>query len=254
MTKLLAGTAAAAIALALSPATAQPAPPTPPGVAQGTAPAPFASPHVPPVIRSPVQVRAVTLQHEMTRDQVVQHVRSLFTHLDSNRDGFITRDEVAALHVRMMGMHNAMARGMAGVRTAMDHSRMRMDPGAMFDRLDTNHDGTITRQEFMAGHKRMEEHRVMIMRGGDGGHAMAGMDGMRMPMPGMGPMGPNGRGEGMANRLFGMADANRDGRVSLQEAETAALAHFDRIDRNRDGRVTPDERRQSHPMRDRRPG
>ena len=80
---------------------------------------------------------------------------------------------------------------------------------------------------------------------------MPGMEGMGMRMH---DMGSNGRGEGMANRLFGMADANRDGRVSLQEAEAAALAHFDRVDRNRDGRVSPDERRQSHPMRERRRG
>lgn len=237
MTKLLAGTAAAAIALALSPATAQPAPPTPPGVAQGTAPAPFASPHVPPVIRSPVQVRAVTLQHEMTRDQVVQHVRSLFTHLDSNRDGFITKDEVAALHVRMMGMHNAMARGMAGVRTAMDHSRMRMDPGAMFDRLDTNHDGMISRQEYLAGKPEIREHRVMVMRNSDGPMPMGpgsvhGMHGMRMGM--------------MGGRLFDLADANHDGRVTLQEMTAAALQHFDMADANHDGTITPEERMQMH--------
>ena len=251
MNKLIAGTAAAAMALALSPAGAQPAPPTPPGVAQGTSPVPVATPHAPPVIRSPVQVRTMRMQHPMTRDEVVQHVRSMFTHLDSNHDGYITQDEVAALHVRMMGMHDAMARGIGPGRKAMDHQATRMDPGAMFDRLDSNHDGTISRQEFTAGHKRMEQRRVVIMRGGNDAHPMPGMEGMGMRMH---DMGSNGRGEGMANRLFGMADANRDGRVSLQEAEAAVLAHFDRVDRNRDGRVSPDERRQSHPMRERRRG
>jgi hypothetical protein len=41
-----------------------------------------------------------------------------------------------------------------------------------------------------------------------------------------------------------MADLNRDNRVSLQEATTAALQHFDRADLNRDGQVTPQERQQ----------
>jgi len=56
--------------------------------------------------------------------------------------------------------------------------------------------------------------------------------------------------------LFEMADSNHDGRVSLQEAEAAALAHFDRADANHDGKITPDEREQAHKMMllERRPG
>src|SRR5438309_664184 len=74
------------------------------------------------------------------------------------------------------------------------------------------------------------------------------MPGMKMHMHGMG-MG------GFGARLFGMADANHDGRVSLQEAETAALAHFDRADLNHDGKLTPDERGRAHTfILQRRPG
>jgi len=43
-----------------------------------------------------------------------------------------------------------------------------------------------------------------------------------------------------------MADLNKDGRVSLQEATTAALQHFDQADANRDGQITPEERRAMH--------
>jgi len=46
--------------------------------------------------------------------------------------------------------------------------------------------------------------------------------------------------------LFEMADANRDGRVSLAEATDAAARHFDQADLNHDGKLTPDERRQAH--------
>src|SRR5690349_24765266 len=49
---------------------------------------------------------------------------------------------------------------------------------------------------------------------------------------------------GFGGRMFEMADANRDGRVSLQEAQSAALQHFDMVDANRDGQVTPEERGQ----------
>jgi Ca2+-binding EF-hand superfamily protein len=250
MNKLLIGAAAAAFAM--SPASAQPAPPPPPGVAQGTTPLQVPMQHVPPIIRSPVQVRAARIERIMTRDQVVQHVQAMFSHLDSNHDGFITKNEIAALHVRMMGMHEAMSHQMSGPAMEMDHGPMRMDPGAMFDRLDTNHDGVISRQEFAAAHTRMEERRVVVMHGVDGKQAMNGMGGMGMRMHSMGADGPGGN---MAGRLFSMADANHDGRVSLQEAEAAALAHFDRIDLNHDGRITPDERRQAHGMTpQRRPG
>jgi hypothetical protein len=50
---------------------------------------------------------------------------------------------------------------------------------------------------------------------------------------------------GFGGHMFEMADANKDGRVTLQEAQAAALRHFDMADANRDGQVTPDERRQA---------
>jgi len=46
-----------------------------------------------------------------------------------------------------------------------------------------------------------------------------------------------------------MADTNHDGRVSLAEAEAAALAHFDKADLNHDGKITPEERQQAHALR-----
>jgi len=51
------------------------------------------------------------------------------------------------------------------------------------------------------------------------------------------------RGGGMmGGAMLKMADANRDGRVSLAEATAGALRHFDMMDSNRDGRITPEER------------
>ena len=46
----------------------------------------------------------------------------------------------------------------------------------------------------------------------------------------------------MGAAMLKMADANRDGRVSLAEATAGALRHFDMMDGNRDGRLTPEER------------
>jgi hypothetical protein len=46
-------------------------------------------------------------------------------------------------------------------------------------------------------------------------------------------------------RLFDIADSDKDGRVSLAEAQQAALQQFDAADLNHDGVLTPDERRQA---------
>lgn len=267
MNKLLASAAAAAIALGTSPAMAQQAPPPPPGVAQGTSPMPM--PHSPPVIYSPVQVHAAAIEHVMTREEMLQHVRTMFARLDTNHDGFLTKAELAAVHGRMMGMHEAMPHEMAGRPMRMGEDAMRngeeamhvgedamhmgegamgMDPGAMFDKLDTNHDGVISRQEFMAGHAQMRERHVIIMRQERMSNGKPGAEHMKMHMRGMG-------GDGFVDHLFAMADTNHDGRISLKEAETAMLAHFDRMDANHDGRITPDEHKNVRIiMRQRQPG
>jgi Ca2+-binding EF-hand superfamily protein len=232
----LVGGAIAALAIATVAAAAQPAPP--PGVAQGTAAAPMA-PMPPP--GAPHIRMMFGDDHVMTRDEVSKHVGKLFARLDTNHDGYITRDEVEAVHQKMEA---AMAK-VGDVEQRLARRGVFIgDRGAMFDRLDTNHDGNISRQEFMASQPVREE-RVMIMRpdsAGAPGAPLRPMDGhpgmMRMHhLGGMG-MGMSGLG----GHLFEMADANHDGRVSLAEAQAAALAHFDKADRNHDGRITPDER------------
>lgn len=229
MNRLLIGGAAASLILAFAPAGAQPAPP-PPGVAQGTAPA-MAAPQLLP--RHEVRVRIMS-DKVMTRAEVGEHVRKLFARFDSNHDGFITREEIASAGQDMMAMHRDME------RRVPEHAMMVGDRSALFDRLDTNHDGSISRQEFMASQPQVREQRVIIMHP-DG--AAAG----QTPMTGMHEMRMHSMG-GFGGHLFEMADANHDGRVSLQEAQAAALAHFDRADLNHDGKLTPEERQQAHQL------
>ena len=74
----------------------------------------------------------------------------------------------------------------------------------IFQRLDANHDGVVTRQE-------AEQAAAQF----------------------------GGRGERMIDRMFGDAQS-----LSLQQAEAQALARFDRDDLNHDGVVTSAERQQ----------
>ena len=144
-----------------------------------------------------------------TRDAVVAMVRDRFARADSNRDGFIAREEMQALRTQGKAQRMAM-RGGAGQRS---------NPAAMFDRLDSNRDNMLSREEFERGRAMRAERR-----------------GQKMAIRGAG---------GMLRR----ADADNDGRVSLAEAQAAALRRFDMVDSNRDGRVSPEERQQMRQQR-----
>lgn len=49
------------------------------------------------------------------------------------------------------------------------------------------------------------------------------------------------KGGGMM--AFHLVDADKDGKVTLAEATSGALARFDRMDANKDGKITAQERR-----------
>lgn len=152
-----------------------------------------------------------------TRADVQAKVAEHFTRLDSNRDGFVTQAEAQAAREQF----KAHFRERAGERREV-----------AFDKLDSNKDGAISKSEWDAKTAQREQRIAARDKDGDGKRDHRGM-GMR----GMG---------GFGGHMFEMADADRDGRVSLQEAQTAALKHFDMVDANRDGQITPDERRQMH--------
>lgn len=158
-----------------------------------------------------------------TRAEVQAKVAEHFAKLDADRDGFVTRSEADSARGKMRAAR-AERRG--------DRLERR------FERMDSNNDGSISRSEFdsahaqrlarrgEAGERRMHRVARRVMRGHFGG------------------------------RMFAMADANGDQRVSLAEATAAALRHFDMADTNRDGRITSEERRQIHQrmISERRPG
>lgn len=198
------------------------------GAALAQAPvAPPAPPAVPQLAPMPDRVQ--------TRDQVVAKVAKHFAQLDANKDGFLTKEEAEAGRM-VMKEH---MRHKLGERRA--HRMERGDPAAAFDRLDANKDGAISRDEFAKAHEQRIERRIVLK---DGQPAPEGAA-PAAPVPPMHHKGKHRFGM-MGGHMFTMADANKDGRVSLQEATDAAVRHFDMADANRDGRITPDERRQMH--------
>ena len=96
------------------------------------------------------------------------------------------------------------ARGWAQRDMTRDQAKQMADQ--MFQRFDLNHDGTVTRQEVQQA---------------------------------LSQFGTGNRAERMIDRMFGDAQS-----ITLQQAETQALARFDRDDFNHDGIVTAAERQQ----------
>ena len=209
MKEFLLGAAAIVIAGAAF-AQAQPAPtPQPTTIAPG---------HVAP--GTPLAERV------HTRDEMVAKVREHFAQLDANKDGVLTKEEAEA------GRKVLKERVRTKMTERREHRMESRDPNAAFDRLDANKDGAITRDEF-ARHREQRIERRTERRENAAPDAHRGMRMHRF-------------GGMMGGRMFDMADGNKDGRVTLQEATAAAVRHFDMADANRDGRITPDERRQMH--------
>jgi Ca2+-binding EF-hand superfamily protein len=130
-----------------------------------------------------------------------------FEALDANKDGVITKAEAAPVFAKIAAAHSN--------RPAPSWDKLAA-------RLDSNKDGKITRAEFDAAQEKRDEH--MAERNAKGGMHTAGF-----------------------GRMFGMADLNKDGRVTLKEATQVALQHFDAADANHDGTLTPEERHAAHP-------
>ena len=160
----------------------------------------------------------------LTRAEAEAHAKAMFVKLDVNKDGKLDQADRAARHAEKRGR--------------------------MFDRLDANKDGSISKAEWDQADAAREAKRAewKAKRGeragapGNGAerHAMRGHHGGKRGGHG----GPGG---------WMKADANGDKAISQAEFVAGALARFDRMDANKDGKVTVEERQaMRQAMRDKR--
>ena len=147
--------------------------------------------------------------------------KATFKRMDADHDGKLTAQEMASVH-----------KAMAQVEIAAENTELPIAPArnarpgnktpkakataedaavaqALFDRLDANHDGTVSTAEMQAAHSR--------------------------PPPAQ--TRPVATGLGMAAVL----DVNHDGLVSATEHAAIARARFARMDTNGDGFVSSQE-------------
>ena len=155
------------------------------------------------------------------------HAKEMFDKVDINHDGFVSQAEFnAAPRPRMMGnpmmglppmmrmmhrvheMHDpgsaasSEAEGPAGATPGMHHPDPKVELPALFKRLDTNHDGNLTNDEFA---QLPEAHQAQ-----------------------------------MRDHVFAMLDKDGDGKLSRDEFPPF-VAHLKTLDKNGDGIVTNDE-------------
>ena len=231
MKRLLLGGAAATAVLGIAPALAQTAAQPSPGAVAPAHPdrANWAKPH--------------------TRAEVQTRVQGRFARLDANHDGFVTQAEADAAKSQRTDKRKERA----------DKRAERWDPSKIFDRLDANKDGRVTQAEAEAaksawaarrGGQPAEAHATA--KGNLFANADTNRDGVitrdefqAAPHRAGDRGGRPDRRAGFARGLFAFSDANKDGKVSLVEAQQAALQKFDQTDLNHDGTITPEERRQA---------
>jgi len=180
-----------------------------------------------------------------TRADLQASIGKMFARMDTNHDGFISKDEVDALQAKR--------------QQRMEARAQRFDPSKIFARLDLNHDGKITVAEAEAARNQ----RIQAKGGQPAQAHAAGFTGLfaradtdkdgvitQAEFDAMGQqihtrMEKAALTRGPAGHMLDTADTNKDGKVSLAEAQQLALSHFDQMDLNHDGTITPQERQQA---------
>jgi Ca2+-binding EF-hand superfamily protein len=132
---------------------------------------------------------AQTAPKPIPRGDYLKAVDGHFNGADANHDGFISKAELTAQQQR----------DLEAAKT-----RINQQLQASFNRLDTNRDGKLSPQEFMAA-------------------------------------APPLKVSENVDQTIARLDTNHDGKISADEFRNPELAKFNKVDANHDGIVTPQE-------------
>ena len=172
----------------------------------------------------------------LTKDEFDARSRERFARLDRNADGVVDAAEIEASVTERTSAWGKM-RGRVADRGSKLGERM-------LHMYDTNKDGKVTRDEYLAGIRKQfaemdlnndgritDDDLPPIMRGRN---VLAGGD-----VAGGGAMRRGGRGNDAFPllQLLRGADANKDGVITLDEVLAAADKRFQLLDRNKDGAI-----------------
>ena len=169
-----------------------------------------------------------------------------FDALDKNKDGKLTADERPQRGGKHGGRHGAAGGGFARLDSNHDGKLSRAEAAAdpkfaeRFDKIDVNKDGVIDRTDHEARAKQRREERFSAADADkDGKLSRAEFEAADSKRREQG----HERFHAHAAERFAAADANKDGKLSRDEvkANPRMAEHFDRLDANRDGFLGKDE-------------
>jgi Ca2+-binding EF-hand superfamily protein len=104
----------------------------------------------------------------ITAQEHAAAARAMFVTMDADKDGKVTAEEMTAAQPKVTGRKagagdmdsadkiKAIDADGDGVLTAKEHAG---GSRAMFEKMDRNHDGKLTRGEFNAGHAKLMAHK-----------------------------------------------------------------------------------------------
>ena len=192
---------------------------------------------------APQGARTAAMNKTELRAEVPGQVQRMFGRLDSNKDGFVTKAEADA------------AAGQVQAKAAK--AAERFDSGKIFTRLDANKDGNVTQAEADTAYAALAAKRGkpanpkahgfsgLFKRGDANKDGVISRNEFDLATTKIKARMENaGIGKNFGERLFATEDLNKDGKVSVAEAQQVALQRFDSADLNHDGKLTPQERQQ----------
>lgn len=175
---------------------------------------------------------------KVSLDEFKTNVSATFKTFDADGNGQVTKDEIKARHDAFKdarkAVRDAADADKATARDALQAAGPFMLPGAgkMFDRADTDKNGTLSEAEVLASAE-----KIFARRDSNKDGALDTAD--ARPMKGKGHHGKGG--DQRAERMLKRLDTNNDGKVSQQEMLAGATQIFERFDADKNGEVAKAE-------------
>jgi Ca2+-binding EF-hand superfamily protein len=174
---------------------------------------------------------------KLSSDEIAAASESL-KKLDKDGDGIVTREEVGGAAMPAGGRPGQPTTGRTAQTRANPQAGGRPDPAAMIARNDKDGDGKISKDE---APEWMKQGFDRFDTNGDG---KVDADELKASMANMGNRGAGqggaGGGAGLEARIKEL-DKNGDGKISKDEAPERMQENFDKIDTNGDGFITLEE-------------
>jgi Ca2+-binding EF-hand superfamily protein len=175
---------------------------------------------------------------KVSLDEFKTNASAAFKAFDADGNGEVTKDEIKARHAAFKdarkAVRNANETDRDKAREALRAGGPYMLPGAgkMFEKADTDRNGSLSKAEVLAAAERIFAHR-------DGNKD--GVLDTADARSGKGKWHHGKGGEQRAERMLNRLDTDKDGRISQAEMLARANRAFERFDTDRNGEVTKAE-------------